>query len=190
LGGVNNRLGGFVSQSVTVVPLVISCCALLVSLIGLLYTARNYAASHRPYIGVVDTPFHLGENPPRAIVWKVVVKNVGTVPGFVVIAENTATLSNHAGSSMLPSLGAFGKTGTLLMPGQIVELLGQYSEVGGPVPMADILSGQATLELAIRMTYEFSSWLWPSKREYAATLRFHVVKGVEPGFAMIGASAN
>lgn len=108
-------------------PIIISFLAFGVSLVGLIYTARTYAVSHRPYLGIVDMPFQLVENPPRAIIWKMVVKNVGSVPGFMVVQENSARLTTPAGTSTLGSLGAIERTGTLVMPGQTVELLGQYT---------------------------------------------------------------
>jgi len=171
-------------------PIIISLLAFLVSLLGLAYTARTYAVSHRPYLGIVDMPFQLVENPPRAIVWKMVVKNVGSLPAFMTVQENSARLATPAGTSTLASLGAIGRAGTMVMPGQTVDLLGQYTEVGGPVPMSDILSGTAALNITVRLTYEFPSWLRAGRRYYNADVLFHVVEGVAPGFTMISAEAN
>ena len=117
----------------TVIPIVLASLSLLVSVGGLLYRIRTYASSRRPYIGVVDSAFQLVENPPRAIVWKLVLKNVGTIPASVKIEENRATLTTPEGVSPLPSLGAIGDTRTYLMPDQTIDLLGQYTEVGGPI---------------------------------------------------------
>ncbi len=79
-------------QIVVLLPLLISSLALAVSAGSFIYTIRTYAVSHRPYLGVVDGPFQFVENPPRAMTWKFVVKNVGL----------TRFPSNHA---MQPTAG-------------------------------------------------------------------------------------
>lgn len=67
--------------------------------------------------------------PPHAIVWKLVLKNVGTIPASVKIEENRATLTTPEGVSPLQSLGPIGDTRTYLMPDQTINLFGQYTEV-------------------------------------------------------------
>jgi len=119
-----------------------------------------------------------------------VLKNVGSVPGFLRIEENSARLTTPAGVSQLGSLGAIGDVGTMVMPGQTTDLIGQYTEVGGPVPMGDILKGAATLDVSVKLSYEFPSWIWRGRQYYRAHVRFHVIKGVAPGFAMVSAEAN
>jgi len=59
---------------VTLAPMIIALGALAVSVIGLMFTARTYGVTHRPYVGIIDTPFQLIESPPRAITWKLVLK--------------------------------------------------------------------------------------------------------------------
>lgn len=174
----------------TFLPIVISLLALVVSVVSLAYTARNYAVTQRPHIGITEMPFQLVESPPRAIVWKLVVKNVGVLPGFLTVRENAARLTTPSTTSTLGSLGGIGEAGTMVMPGQTVDLLGQYSEIGGAVPMADILSGNATLTVSVKLYYTFPSWLWAGVRTYDAEIRFHTVKGVVPGFVMVSAKAN
>ena len=122
------------------VPVFISAVALVISTFGLIYTIRTYAVSHRPYVGVTDSVLQLVENPPRGIVWKFIVKNVGAQPASLKIEESKATLTAPSGVSTLPSLGNIGQTVIYLMPGQTVELLGQYSEVNNPVKMEEILT--------------------------------------------------
>ena len=50
---------------------------------GLLYTARTHAVSQQQYIGSVTMSFEFVEEPPRAMLWKLVVKNVGSMPEFL-----------------------------------------------------------------------------------------------------------
>lgn len=174
----------------TLLPIMISLLALVVSVVGLAYTARNYAVTQRPHIGITDMPFQLVESPPRAVIWKLVVKNVGALPGFLTVRENVARLTTPSTTSTLGSLGGIGQAGAMVMPGQTVDLVGQYSEVGGAVPMADILSGTATLSISVKLSYTFPSWLWAGVRTYDAEIRFHTVKGVAPGFVMLSAKAD
>lgn len=56
--------------------------------------------------------------------------------------------------------------------------------------MVDILAGTATLNISVKLSYEFPTWLWAGRRYYNAEIRFHVVRGVEPGFVMVSAEAN
>jgi hypothetical protein len=170
-------------------PLGLSICALLVSAIGLVYTARTYAVSHRPYIGIVEIPFQLVEGPPRGITWHVVIKNVGNLPGFLTVDEYSVTLTSSAGFSSLPVHGV-GRVRTLLMPGATTHLLGQYMEGGGPVLMNDILGGSATMNVTVKLSYDFPSWLWSDQRYYVSSIRFLVVKGFAPFFSIISAEAN
>lgn len=171
-------------------PLVISLLALGLSLVGLLYTARTYAVLHRPYIGIVDMPFQLVENPPRGMIWKVVLKNVGSIPGFLTIEENSASLTTPAGVTGLPALGGLTDAGTMVMPGQTTELPGAYTEVGNQIPFNDILTGTATLKLTVRLSYKFPGWLWRRSAFYRAVVRFQVVKGFAPAFVMLSAEAD
>jgi hypothetical protein len=174
----------------TITPVIISIVSLLISIGGYLYTVRTYSVSHRPYLGVVDSTFQLVENPPRAIVWKFIVKNVGSQPAVLRIDENKSTLTTPSGVTPLPSLGAIGETVTYIMPGQTVELLGQYTEVGGPVKMEEIMNGSVLLDIYIRLSYSSEGAIWRKNYSYSSQIRFHTVKGVAPGFATVKAEGD
>lgn len=81
-------------------------------------------------------------------------KNVGTIPASVTIEENRATLTTPEGVSPLQSLGAIGDTRTYLMPDQTIDLLGQYTEVGGPIQMRQMLEGIVVLDLHVSVSYQ------------------------------------
>ncbi|TLM76693.1 hypothetical protein ACONUD_10170 [Microbulbifer harenosus] len=177
-------------QIIKIAGVVIASLAFVVSFFSLIIAMRSYSVSHRPYIGISAVPFEYIENPPRAMRWKVILKNVGPIPGFFTIEKNVAKLKSNSQSTQLPILGSVEKFSSLLMPGETTELIGQYTEVGGPVTMAEILSGQTTLEIELKVKYEFPSWLWRGRRKLNTKLQFQVIRGVEPGFIMAEATAN
>lgn len=171
-------------------PILIATTSLLISIGGYLYTMRTYSVSHRPYLGVVDTSFQLVENPPRAVVWKFIVKNVGSQPAALSINENKSTLTTPGGVTTLPSLGAIGETVSYVMPGQTVELFGQYTEEGGVVKMEEIMNGSVLLDIYIRLSYSSEGAIWRKNYSYSSQIRFHTVKGVAPGFASVKAEGD
>ncbi len=173
-----------------ITPIIISATSLIISVGGFLYTIRTYSVSHRPYLGVVDSSFQLIENPPRAIVWKFIVKNTGSQPGVLHIDESKGTLTTPSGVSTLPTLGSIGDTVSYVMPGQTVELLGQYTEVGGPVKMEEILNGSVLLDIYIRLSYTSEGAIGSKRYSYSSQIRFHTVKGVAPGFATVKAEGD
>lgn len=173
-----------------VLPIVISSLALLLSGGSLFYTIRLFTVTQRPYVGVTEVQHQFVENPPRAMLWKAVVKNVGALPGNVRVDENTATITTHAGVTTLSSLGGIGRTMTFLMPGQTIDLIGQYSEVGSPTKMSELLNGSATLDLKVRLSYDNPGWFFGRTRHYSTSIRFHVTPGVMPGFAMVSAESD
>jgi hypothetical protein len=171
-------------------PLLISVTSLVISIGGLIYTVRTYSVSHRPYLGIVESGFQLVENPPRAITWKLIVKNTGSQPATLRIDENKATLTTPSGVSTLPTLGDVGDTVGYLMPGQTIELLGQYSDVGGSVKMEEILNGSVLLDVYTRLSYTGAGVIGSNRYFYYSQTRFHAVKGVSPGFATFKAEGN
>ena len=173
-----------------ITPITISTMSLLISIGGFLYTIRTYSVSHRPYIGVVDSTFQLVENPPRAVVWKFVLKNVGSQPAVLSTNENKGTLTTPSGVTTLPSLGDIGETVTYVMPGQTLELLGQYNEVGGPVRIEEIMNGAVLLDIFIRISYSSEGAISRKNYSYSTQIRFHAVKGVAPGFATVRAEGD
>lgn len=76
------------------------------------------------------------------------------------------------------------------MPEQTIDLLGQYTEVNGPIPMREILAGRAKLDITIKVSYDFPGWIWKHRRTYQAQVRFHAVPGVTPGFTMVSGNAD
>lgn len=174
-----------------IASIIISALALLASGGVLLYTARTYAAAHRPYIGIISIPFQLVEDPPRAIVWKVIIKNVGSLPGFLKMLENSACLTTATLTYDLDSVPVATKQDrSLLMPGEIAELPGQYNDYGAPVQMADILSGNASIRITLRFSYTTVTRFWPARRYFNAEIHFATVKGFEPGFHIMSVDAN
>lgn len=173
-----------------ITPITISTMSLLISIGGFLYTIRTYSVSHRPYVGVVDSTFQLVENPPRAVVWKFILKNVGAQPAVLSISEHKGTLTTPSGVITLPSLGAIGETVSYVMPGQTLELLGQYTEVGGPVRTEEIMNGSVLLDIYIRLSYSSEGAIWRKNYSYSTQIRFHTVKGVAPGFATVKAEGD
>jgi len=171
-------------------PVIISALALTISTLGLLYTIRTYSVTQRPFLGVTDSSFQLVENPPRAVVWKFIVKNVGTKPAVLKIEENRATLTTPNGVSSLPSLGAIGETVSYVMPGQTIDLLGQYSEVNQQVRMEEILNGAAVLDMYIKLSYSGEGAIGRNNYYYSTQIRFHAAKGVAPGFSPVKAEGN
>src|SRR6266516_4154652 len=154
-------------------PLLIAATSLVISVGGLIYTIRTFSVSHRPYLGVVESSFQLIENPPRAMTWKLIVKNTGSQPATLHTDENRATLTTPNGVSTLPTLGAIGDTVSYVMPGQTVELLGQYSELGGPVKMEEILNGSVLLDVYTKLSYTGEGALGGNKYSYFSQTRFH-----------------
>ena len=173
-----------------IIPIVFSAFALIISTGGLLYTVRTYSVTHRPYLGIVDGNYQLLENPPRAIIWKFIIKNVGTQPAVLKIEQNKTTITTPSGVMTLPTLGDIGETVSYVMPGQTVHLLGQYSEVNNPTRMDEIINGSAVLDTYINLSY-FSEGAFGTKNyNYSTQFRFHSVRGVEPGFSTVKAEGN
>src|SRR5438105_15446781 len=86
-------------------PTVVASASLAVSLLSLFYTARTFALNHRPYVGVIEQAFQLVGEPPTAMVWRVVLKNVGTLPTWVTVTENRTVITPADGTSRtLPML--------------------------------------------------------------------------------------
>jgi hypothetical protein len=173
-----------------IAPVVISAIALIISTGGLVYTIRTFSVSHRPFLGVTDSVFQLIENPPRAIVWKFIVKNAGTKPAVLKTEENRATLTTARGVSTLPFLGAIGETVSYVMPSQTLELLGQYSEVNGSVRMEEILNGSVVLDMYLKLSYSGEAAIGRKKYYYSTQIRFHTAKGVAPGLSTVKAEGN
>jgi hypothetical protein len=137
----------------------------------------------------VESSFQFIEEPPRAMTWKLIVKNTGSQPATL-REDNWATLTTSNGVQKLPLLGAIGDTVTYVMPGQTVELLGQYSEVNGPVKMQDILNGSVLLDIYTRLSYTGEAAIGSNRYTYYSQTRFHTVNGVAPGFAMVKAEGD
>lgn len=174
-----------------IVPVIISALALVISTGGLLYTIRTYTVSNRPYLGVTDSNFQLVEDPPRAIVWKFTVKNVGSQPAVLKIEEHKTTLTAPSGDQLpLPLVGSTGETVSYVMPNQAVELTGFYSEVNSPVRMEEILNGSAFLDTYIKLSYSSEGALGRNQYSYSTQIRFYTVKGVAPGFSTVKAEGN
>jgi hypothetical protein len=173
-----------------ITPILISTLALIISVGGFLYTIRTYSVSHRPYLGIVESNFQLVENPPRAIIWKFIVKNTGSQPTVLHVDESKGTLTTTSGVSTLPTLGDIGNAVSYVMPGQTIELIGQYTEVGGPVKMEEILNGSVLLDVYTRLSYTSEGALGNKKYTYSSQIRFHTVKGVAPGFTTVKAEGD
>lgn len=113
---------------------------------------RTYSVSHRPYLGIVSSPFQFIENPPRGITWKYIVKNTGTQPAVMKVEANTTTLTKSSRVYTFPSRGGLGDSIMYVMPEQSVELIGHYNEVDGEVKMQELLNGSAFLETNVRIS--------------------------------------
>ena len=108
-------------------------------------------------------------------------------PSKCQIEENRATLTTPEGVLPLPSLGAIGDTRTYVMPDQTIDLLGQYTEVGGPIQMRQILEGIVLLDLHVSVSYQSQGAFRKVNHSYRTRIRFHAIKGVEPGFSTVSA---
>jgi hypothetical protein len=76
------------------------------------------------------------------------------------------------------------------MPGETTELWGQYPEVGGSVRLEEDLDGLALLDFYIRLSYSSEGAIWRRKFVYSCQIRFHVVRGANPGFSTTKAEGN
>lgn len=173
-----------------IAPILISTFSLLISLGGFLYTVRSFSVTHRPYLGVVDSQYQLVETPPRAIVWKLILKNTGSKPAILKIDEYKATLSKQNKITILPSLGSLSDTISYVMPGESIVLLGQYTEVGGVVKMEEILNGSIFLDINMKLSYSGKNATGKSKYYYSSQIRFHAIEGFPASFATVKAEGN
>lgn len=166
---------------------VISFTALLISFASFFYSARTYYVSHRPYVGIVEVNVWNKPDPPLALGWTFVLKNVGSVPAKVRLEENNITVTTTKGPITVPGDEL---TGVFLMPGQTATISGYTSNSGGIAKVEDVLSGRNILEVSIRLLYESpGGFLATSEYYYRAKSRFQA-KHIPPAFAMIWSEAN
>lgn len=188
--GLNRLESVFTSKGKNSLPLLIAALSLLLSIAGLVYTSRTFSITHRPYLGVIDVHFQLLETPPTVIAWQFVVKNVGDQPATMRIEKNVATLTSQHGATALPLVGSGEDQIHYVMPGQTVELFGQYSEVDKPIKMTDILNGAARLEVFINLTYSGEGAIGRKSYYYSSHFRFETPKGFPSVFSTIKAEGN
>lgn len=163
--------------------------SLVISLWALSYTWRTYALTHRPYVGVVQEEYKLSGDPPTKMVWRFVLKNTGSLPAWVTLAEHETTVTTEGRLKFLPREPFTG--GRLLMPGQSADLGSQLTASPEYGTVRDILSGRTTLEVHLRLTYESRGQLfWNSKYRYFMRSYFKATNIVSPSFVMISADAD
>lgn len=147
--------------------------ATIISVGSFIYTMRTYRVTHRPYIGGIEWTPHLIGDPPTRMLWWVTLKNVGSVPAWLKVEENKATLTSEGQTTPLPMATGHGGGGIYLMPGQTSPLHGGFSDTAGRAMVRDVLSGRVVLEVSIRLSYESSGALWwKDKYHYAITNRY------------------
>jgi len=167
---------------------VLSVLSFIIAMGSFLYTMRTYAVTHRPYVGVVSHDYRVLGDPPTAMVWRFVLKNVGGLPAWVAVEENQAFVTTDGQRSALPILGR-SPGGIYLMPGQTADLGGQFSDAGGLARVSEVFSGRTELEARIRLAYEASALWWRNRYYYrvANTFRVHPLPAA---FTMTEATAN
>jgi len=168
---------------------VLSIVSVVIALSSAFYAMRTYAVTHRPYVGIIAVNYRLIGNPPTGMLWSFDLKNVGSVPALVKVEENRTYLTTDGQTIpgvMLPGPG----TEMIYMPGQLVNVHGQFLQIEETPRFQDVLSGRTTLDVNLRLSYESPGpFWWNNKYHYAARTRF--VTGFNPPvFTMVSSDAN
>jgi hypothetical protein len=162
------------SSFLSITPIIISLISLVISVGSFVYTIRTYTITHRPYIGIteVKNAFDTGaQGVIERITWKIVMKNTGSLPGWMRVVKREVTVTQDGEIFPVPLKQAEPEAGILLMPGGDETLEGDYpaNEV---VPIHSVLTGRAILRDTLRVVYEPTSaaW-WNPQYYYEATVR-------------------
>jgi hypothetical protein len=158
--------------------------SLVVAILSFLYTARTFTLTNRAYVGVIEHDYQIYGEPPTAMTWRFVMKNVGTAPTWVTVKAHFGTVIDSTGVAR--TLPLFGEPmgGIYMMPGQTADLTSQLSDAGGNARVVDILAGRTKLRVEIRLSYDSpSAFGFGRTHKYEATSEFRV-NPTPPRFVM------
>lgn len=168
---------------------VLAVTSAVISVSSFTYTLRTYAVTHRPYVGVYEVNYQLLGTPSTGMSRAFVLKNVGSVPAWLSVDENSATVRAGGQTRTLPILGEPGGR-MFLMPGQTANLNGHFTDASGIVLTSDVLSGKTTIDVTIHLSYEASGALWWKNAYYYRSINRFTTDSGPPAFVNRFTEAN
>jgi len=133
----------------------IAFLSLVVSIGSFYYTARTFAVSYRPYLGVSGEKTEYFGSPPNALQWSMQITNVGTIPAVIKVEQFHPYVRIGSEIRDLPTLPT---KPSLIIPGEVTSFRGLLADANpgesGGVSVDQLRTMQATFEVELRLSYE------------------------------------
>lgn len=169
----------------------IAFLSLVVSIGSFYYTARTFAVSYRPYLGVSGEKAEYFGSPPNALQWSMQITNVGTIPAVMKVEQFHPYVRIGSEIRDLPTLPT---KPSLIIPGEVTSFGGLLADANpgesGGVSVDQLRTMQATFEVELKLSYEAPGVVLGRRRYFLHYRAQFLPASAPPSFRMLESSGN